>query len=277
PSSRLAFTTGCRVDVYEAARERYRIHASSSVRVSVRESRYLTMTGVASESCHSGPLPAVTARAPGTTTAPSGITSGRSADGLIFSPFTSSYTGVDPVSTVPAAITAFDFTITPSYKPVLPPTSASSSTMTGSAPTGSMTPPICAAALTCTRAPTCAHDPTSACESMSDPSPIHAPMFTYIGGMQMTPAPIYAPSGTADPPGTIRTLAPGAYFFIGSVSLSKNGHLPWSIDTSVVSPNLKPSRMPCFTHVLTRQPTGDWASGSAALTSPDDRASRSRA
>ena len=49
----------------EAARERYRIHASSSVRVSVRESRYLTMTGVASDSCHSGPLPAVTARAPG--------------------------------------------------------------------------------------------------------------------------------------------------------------------------------------------------------------------
>ena len=36
----------------------YRIHASSSVRVSVRESRYFTMTGVASERPHSGPLPA---------------------------------------------------------------------------------------------------------------------------------------------------------------------------------------------------------------------------
>jgi hypothetical protein len=34
------------------------------VRVSVRESRYFTMTGVASDSCHSGPLPAVTARVP---------------------------------------------------------------------------------------------------------------------------------------------------------------------------------------------------------------------
>ena len=59
--------------------------------------------------------------------------------------------------------------------------------ITGSAPTGSMTPPICAAALTCTRAPTCAHEPTSACESIIDPSPTQAPMFTYIGGMQMTP------------------------------------------------------------------------------------------
>src|SRR5438045_2725943 len=98
--------------------------------------------------------------------------------------------------------------------------------MTGMAPTGSMTPPICAAALTCTRAPTWAHDPTSACESISEPSPIYAPMLTYIGGMQMTPGAIYAPSRTDDPPGTIRTFDPAVYFFIGSVSLSKNGHLP---------------------------------------------------
>jgi len=35
--------------------------------VSVRESRYLTITGVASERPHSTPLPEVTARAPGTT------------------------------------------------------------------------------------------------------------------------------------------------------------------------------------------------------------------
>src|SRR6202008_2921092 len=59
----------------------YRIHASSSVRVSVRESRYFTITGVASDRPHSVPLPAVTARAPGTTTAPSGTTSGRPAGG----------------------------------------------------------------------------------------------------------------------------------------------------------------------------------------------------
>ena len=48
----LAFAAGRRVDVDQLAREpelRQRIHASSSVRVSVRSSRYLTMTGVASD------------------------------------------------------------------------------------------------------------------------------------------------------------------------------------------------------------------------------------
>src|SRR5438093_1348056 len=89
PASGGAFASRRGIDVDERARQRddvdrigYRIHASSSVRVSVRESRYFTMTGVASESLQSTPLPEVTARAPGTTTAPSGITRGRSADGL---------------------------------------------------------------------------------------------------------------------------------------------------------------------------------------------------
>jgi hypothetical protein len=59
--------------------------------------------------------------------------------------------------------------------------------ITGIAPTGSMTPPICAAALRWTRAPICAHEPTSACESTSVPAPTYAPMLTYIGGMQITP------------------------------------------------------------------------------------------
>ena len=89
PASCRAFASGGRVDVDEAARQSdnvYRIHASSSVRVSVRESRYFTMTGVASDRPHSTPLPTVTARAPGTTTAPSGTTSGRSAVGLMISP-----------------------------------------------------------------------------------------------------------------------------------------------------------------------------------------------
>src|SRR6185369_5203280 len=54
PPHGFALTAGCGVDVYQAARERYRIHASSSVRVSVRESRYFTMTGVASDNCHDG-------------------------------------------------------------------------------------------------------------------------------------------------------------------------------------------------------------------------------
>ena len=80
PAARLALAAGRRVDVDQRARQRdeidaggHRIHASSSVRVSVRESRYFTMTGVASDRPHSGPFPPVTARAPGTTTAPSGI------------------------------------------------------------------------------------------------------------------------------------------------------------------------------------------------------------
>src|SRR5258705_8666833 len=93
--------------------------------------------------------------------------------------------------------------------------------------------------------------------------------------MQMTPAAMYAPSRTDDPPGTMRTFEPAAYFFSGSVSLSKNGHLPWSIDTSLLSPNLKPSTIPCFTQILTFQPNGDDASGSAARTSPADSPARS--
>jgi hypothetical protein len=91
---------------------------------------------------------------------------------------------------------------------------------TGSAPTGSMTPPIWAAALTCTLAPTCAHEPTSAWESMSVCSPTQAPMFTYIGGMQMTPGARYAPSRIAEPPGTMRMPAARPGRFNGSVSLS---------------------------------------------------------
>src|SRR5262249_22456721 len=90
PLARLLLAACRRIDVDERPRQRYRIHASSSVRVSVRESRYFTMPGVASDNPHSGPLPPVTARAPGTTTAPSGMTSGRSADGLMTSPRTRS-------------------------------------------------------------------------------------------------------------------------------------------------------------------------------------------
>src|SRR5207253_5869460 len=106
PSAGFAFASRRRIDVDQRARQIYRIHASSSVRVSVRESRYLMITGVDNDSPHSGPLPAVTARAPGTTTAPGGITSGSVAVGLMISPRTRSYTGVDPVRTVPAAMTA---------------------------------------------------------------------------------------------------------------------------------------------------------------------------
>src|SRR5436853_7541775 len=98
PAAGLAFSTGGRVDINECSRQldgvdasaNYLIHASSSVRVSVRESRYFTITGVASDSPHSRPFPTVTTRAPGTTTAPSGMTSGCSTVGLITSPRTKS-------------------------------------------------------------------------------------------------------------------------------------------------------------------------------------------
>src|SRR5262245_32438230 len=75
----VAFATGRRVDVDEPPRQlklRQRIHASSPVRVSVRSSRYFTMTGVASESPQAPPAPDWTARSPGPTTAPPGTISG---------------------------------------------------------------------------------------------------------------------------------------------------------------------------------------------------------
>jgi hypothetical protein len=45
-------------------------------------------------------------------------------------------------------------------------------------------------------------------------------MLMYIGGMQMTPGAMYAPSRTDEPPGTIRTPADRPGLFSGSVSLS---------------------------------------------------------
>src|SRR5438477_8615789 len=98
PVTGVAFAPRRGIDIDEPSRQlngvdasaNYLIHASSSVRVSVRESRYFTITGVASDRPHSRPFPTVTARAPGTTTAPSGMTSGCSAIGLITSPRTKS-------------------------------------------------------------------------------------------------------------------------------------------------------------------------------------------
>src|ERR1700733_11263534 len=110
----------------------------------------------------------------------------------------------------------------PSYTPQLPPTSTSSSMMTGDAFTGSNTPPICAAADRCTRLPICAQLPTSACESTIVPSSTYAPTFTYIGGMQTTPLARYAPDRTDDPPGTMRTPSSTANLRGGYVFLSTN-------------------------------------------------------
>src|SRR6266850_1464008 len=184
--------------------------------------------------------------------------------------------GVEPVMIVPDARTARRRRMAPSYTPQLPPTITSSSTITGTAPTGSSTPPICAAALRCTFLPICAHEPTSACESTSVPSPTYAPTLMYIGGMQMTPGARYAPSRMADPPGTTRTPLAGSIRFIGSVSLSKKDQRPFATPMSTTSPKRNPSRMPCFTQTLTRQPVGDDASGSAERTVPSESSSRRR-
>ena len=104
-------------------------------------------------------------------------------------------------------------------------------------------------------------------------------MFTNMGGMQMTPGPMYAPSRTDEPPGTMRMPdgVPSRNPRIGSVSLSKNGQRrsTWPSDMSTMSPNLKPRRIPCFTQAFTRQPPGLAGSGWAARTDPDDKASRS--
>ena len=66
-------------DVGVASRRDHRSHASSVVARSVFSSRYFTMTGVCSESPAPRPTAPRTRRAPGTTTAPAGISSGRSA------------------------------------------------------------------------------------------------------------------------------------------------------------------------------------------------------
>src|SRR5262249_10689692 len=156
--------------------------------------------------------------------------------------------------------------------PQLPPTSTSSSTITGSAPTGSSTPPIWLAAEMWQCAPICAQLPISACESTMVPSPTYAPTLMYIGGMQVTFWPRYAPSRTLDPPGTMRMFFSGPNCCTGYVLLSRK--LSVATDISTFAPMRNPSRMPFFTHALTFQPVELAGSGSAARISPRLRASR---
>src|SRR5580698_4548030 len=134
-----------------------------------------------------------------------------------------SYTGVDRVKIVPLPSTARRFTTVPSYTPQFPPTSTSSSIITGSAPTGSSTPPICAAAEIWQLVPICAQLPISACESTIVPSPTQDPTLINIGGMHVTPLPTKQPSRMLDPPGTMRTPSLVVKCFTGNVALSKNG------------------------------------------------------
>src|SRR4030095_1438986 len=92
PQHAVAFAAGRRVDIDETPRhghdigQVYLTHCSRFVRASVFSSRYLTITGVDRLSPHCGPIPCVTARDPGTTTAPSGTTSGASPSGLMIRP-----------------------------------------------------------------------------------------------------------------------------------------------------------------------------------------------
>src|SRR5208282_228022 len=165
--------------------------------------------------------------------------------------------------------TARFFTTVPSYTPQLPPTSTSSSMTTGIAPTGSSTPPICAAAEMWHFLPICAQLPTSTCESTSVPSPTYAPTLMYIGGMHVTLLPTKQPSRMLDPPGTIRTPDSAVNFFTGYVALSKKGCRDASIDISTITPIRKPIKIPFFTQELTRHPVADDGSGSAARTTPE--------
>src|SRR5215472_7793213 len=80
--------------------------SSSSIELCVFWSRYFTITGVYSASPHSAALPLLTARDPGTTTAPSGITRGESAVERYTCSRTMSYTGVARVRITPAPSTA---------------------------------------------------------------------------------------------------------------------------------------------------------------------------
>src|SRR5436305_6641259 len=136
---------------------------------------------------------------------------------------------------------------------------------TGTAPTGSSTPPTCAAADRCTRLPTCAHEPTSAWLSIIVPSSTYAPALTYIGGMQTTPGARYAPSRTEEPPGTMRTPSMIVVARTGYVSLSKK-RKDACADISASTPMRKPTRMPRLTHGLTRHAPS--SSRSAARASP---------
>src|SRR5437870_1216012 len=194
------------------------------------------MTGVYSEMPQSFPGPLVIAREPATTTASPGITRGSSSPALWTVCRTRSYTGVERLRMVPVPSTARFWTTVPSYTPQLPPTSTSSSTITGSAPTGSSTPPICDAAEMWQFLPICAQLPISACESTIVPSPTYAPVLMYMGGMQVTPLPTKEPSRTLDPPGTMRMPLCAVMRFAGYVDLSKNGWRVASIDISTTTP-----------------------------------------
>ena len=90
----------------------------------------------------------------------------------------------------------------------------------------------------------------------------------------MTPAPTKAPSRTDDPPGTSRTRDAASSRLRGRVSLSRNGTPGSDPGNAAMSPQRKPTRMPCLTHACTRQPAGAPGSGVAARTRPAESSAR---
>src|ERR1035441_3778558 len=97
----------------------------------------------------------------------------------------------------------------------------------------------------------------------------------YMGGMQVTFWPRYAPSWTLLPPGTMRMPFSGPMRCMGYVFLSRKLSAP--TDMSTLMPMRKPTRMPFLTHALTRQPVAVAGSGSAARMRPAVSAMRKAA
>src|SRR4029079_1640780 len=106
-------------------------------------------------------------------------------------------------------------------------------------------------------------------------------MLMYIGGTQITPLPMYAPSRMDEPPGTTRTPILTSIFLRGSVSLSAKKWLQLTLppsggeDRSTRRPHRNPSRMPFLIQVFTRQPVDVDGSGSADRTCPEESSFRS--
>ena len=128
--------------------------------------------------------------------------------------------------------------------------------MTGSAPTGSMTPPICAAGADVdARADLRARadqrvrvDQRSLADVGADVH-VHRRHADDAGREVGAVADRRSAGHDADAGGEPGLLQRQRVLVV-------ERQRPWSIDASTMSPNRKPSRMPCFTQVLTRQPVG---------------------
>src|SRR5262245_44011495 len=96
------------------------------------------------------------------------------------------------------------------------------------------------------------------------PSSTNAPALTYMGGMQVTPFPMWTPSRIEEPPGTTLTPSSMVSRFNGKVCLSKKRKLS-STEKFFKLPILKPSKIPCLTQRLTVQAPSRFA---AARTLP---------